>query len=588
MARLLLKGSLSSQRSETCIYFRGPAMPEAAQNNSNGNHGPHFTIDNERLGSQNRVALHLIITDPEVCSELNAHDSEEDRNRYALSALRIGAYALRQASGAIDVHSVRDEVDSMLLSLREVLAEHSSQCTGGISNSLKDYFDPESGKITQRLNSLVKQDGELDGLLNRHLGEDSSTVAKTLALHVGEQSPLFKILSPEQSNGLLATLQEVIELALKTQRDQIVKNFSLDDKDSALSRLLIEVTDANGKLRKGLADDVAEVRNEFSLDNEEGALARLVKRVEKAQEQINDQFSQDNEDSAMSRMARLLETVNGTVKGNLTLDDENSPLSLLRRQLLDVIGQIEKTNTEFHAEIRETVAAMKARKEEKTRSTRHGDDFQDALGNYLEVDARHRGDVCERTTNTVGHIPRSKTGDFVLVMGPESIAAGGSIAIEAKQEQGYNLKSILEEISKARQNRKSEIGIFVLSQKVANEEHDLLARYGNDIVVVWDAEDPTTDVVLDSALSLARALVTRQSVVDKERTADLSKLDKAMQRIAKDATDLGEIIKWAGTITNNGTKIRDKAERLKNDLECQVQHLDEHLERLRTEPTTCV
>ncbi len=87
----------------------------------------------------------------------------------------------------------------------------------------------------------------------------------------------------------------------------------------------------------------------------------------------------------MSRMARLLETVNGTVKGSLTLDDENSPLSLLRRQLLDVITQIEKSNGQFHTEIRETVAALKARKQEKARSTRHGDDFQEAIGEFKKA-----------------------------------------------------------------------------------------------------------------------------------------------------------------------------------------------------------
>lgn len=556
-------------------------MQDATRNNTNGCIEPE--VEGEAASPHSRMPLQLIVTDPEVCAELRAHESEHERNRYALAALRIGVHAMRQATGVIDARSVRDEVAEMLTSLRDVLAEHSVQCTGGISNSLKSYFDPESGQFTQRLDRLVKRDGELDELLNRHLSEDSSTVAQTLAAHVGQQSPLFKMLSPEQANGLLASLKEVIGLALKSQRDQIVGNFSLDDKSSALSRLLSEVTDANGKLRKGLAEDVAEVRNEFSLDNEEGALARLVNRVEKAQQQISDQFSQDNEDSAMSRMAKLLETVNGTVKGNLTLDDETSPLSLLRRQLLEVIRQIEKSNNQFHTEIRETVAALKARKKEKARGTRHGDDFQDAVGEFLEFDANNRGDICENTTNKVGRIPRTKTGDFVVTMGPEAAAAGGSIVIEAKQEQGYDLKAILAEISQARTNRDAAVGIFVLSSIAAPEEMEPLARYGNDIVVIWNAEDPLTDVVLNAALSLARGLIAGQSVASKERAADLNELDKAMQRIAKDAGSLGEIVTWSTTVENNGNKIRTKAERLKQDLENQVERLDEHLGRLRAE-----
>lgn len=563
-------------------------MHEATLNSSNERNGQHANEEGEGSRLHSRMSLQLVVTDPEVCSELRALASDEERNRYALAALRIGVHAMRQASGVIDATTVRDEGNRIVQSLRDILVDHSTRFTGDITNSLKGYFDPDSGQLTQRLNRLVKRDGELDELLHRHLGEDSSTVAQTLASHVGEESPLFKLLSPEQADGLIATLRDVIHAAMRSQREQIVQNFSLDDKSSALSRLLSEVTDANGALRKGLAEDVAEVRNEFSLDNQDGALTRLVKRVEAAQAQIADQFSQDNEDSAMSRMARLLETVNGTVKGSLTLDDENSPLSLLRRQLLDVITQIEKSNGQFHTEIRETVAALKARKQEKARSTRHGDDFQEAIGEFVEADARNRGDVFENTTSKVGRIPRAKTGDFVVTMGPDSSAAGGAFVIEAKQEQGYDLKSILAEIGQARTNRDTAVGIFVLSSLVATEGMEPLARYGNDIVVVWDAEDPMTDVVLNAALSLARGLVTGQSVASKERAADLSELDKAMQQIAKDASSLGEIITWSTTVESNGNKIRTKAERLKLDLENQVERLDENLGRLRAEPAMSV
>lgn len=560
-------------------------MNAAPSSTSNDNNGSHAIDADHGSRRHNRVSLQLVVTDPDVCSELYALDSEDERNCYALAALRIGVYAMRQASGVIDAATVRDEGARIVQSLRDILVDHTTRFTGDITGSLKGYFDPESGQLSQRLNRLIKRDGELDELMHRHLGDEASTVAQTLAFHVGENSPLFRLLSPEQADGLIASLREVIQAAMRSQRDQIVQNFSLDDRSSALSRLLSEVTDANGSLRKGLADDVAEVRKEFSLDNQDGALSRLVKRVEAAQAQISDQFSQDNADSAMSRMARLLETVNGTVKSSLTLDDDNSPLSLLRRQLMEVITQIEKSNGQFHTEIRETVAALKARKLEKARSTRHGDDFQEALAEFVEADARNRGDVFENATSKVGRIPRAKVGDLVVTMGPDSSAAGGAIVIEAKQEQGYDLKAVLAEIGQARTNRDAAVGIFVWSTLVAPEGVEPLARYGNDIVVIWDAEDPMTDVVLNAALSLARGLITGQSAASKERTADLVELDKAMQQIAKDASSLGEIVTWSTTVENNGNKIRTKAERLKQDLENQVERLNENLGRLRAEPT---
>jgi hypothetical protein len=529
------------------------------------------------------LELHLTVTDPEVVSELCAREVGEERDRLALSALRVGVLALRQARGFIDAMMVREEGARLLESVREALTQHAAQCAGAVATSLKQYLDPESGQLAQRLDRLVRSDGEIENLLRRHLGDDASTVAQTLAKHVGEQSPLFKLLSPDQADGVLAALRDVIQTALRSQREQILKHFTLDDKDSALSRLVAEVTDANGKLREGLAKDVAEVREEFSLDNEDGALSRLVKRVEAAQQTIVDQFSQDNEDSAVSRMARLLETVNGTVAGSLTLDDDKSPLSRLRRELLDVVKEIEKSNNDFQKELRETVAALKASRQERARSTRHGDDFQQAVGLFLEHDARHRGDVYEDTTNSVGRLPRCKKGDSVLTLGPESAAAGARIAIEAKEQQGYDVAKCLAELGEARENRDACIGLFVLSSIAAPGDIQPLARYGDDIVAVWNPEDGLSDVVLHAALSLSRGLATRKHVESAELAAELGELDDAMRRIAKDAEGLGEIIRLSTTVERHGKKIRARAERLQGDLEKQVERLDEHIGRLRTQ-----
>lgn len=47
--------------------------------------------------------------------------------------------------------------------------------------------------------------------------------------------------------------------------------FSLDKEDSALSRLIGELTDSNGTLKADLTKDLDKVVKEFSLDNEDGA-----------------------------------------------------------------------------------------------------------------------------------------------------------------------------------------------------------------------------------------------------------------------------------------------------------------------------
>ena len=90
------------------------------------------------------------------------------------------------------------------------------------------------------------------------------------------------MLSPDQRKGILAAMKESMDLLLTEQGKSILGQFSLDDQESALSRLIRDITEKNGNLRSDLADDLENIRKEFSLDNDEGALSRLVGKVEKA------------------------------------------------------------------------------------------------------------------------------------------------------------------------------------------------------------------------------------------------------------------------------------------------------------------
>ena len=156
---------------------------------------PHLVLATNENATHLRLAL--VVTDPEVVHELVQKAEGESRDVYAKQALRLGVLALRQASGALDAQTIQREGERMLGTVRELLVDR-------------------TGKFT-------------DGL------------AQTLALHVGKQSPLFKLLSPEQSDGLVAALESTIQRALKAQADHVLQQFSLDRPDSALSRLGLEL-----------------------------------------------------------------------------------------------------------------------------------------------------------------------------------------------------------------------------------------------------------------------------------------------------------------------------------------------------------
>jgi hypothetical protein len=175
----------------------------------------------------------------------------------------------------------------------------------------------------------------------------------------------------------------------------------------------------------------------------------------------------------------------------------------------------------------------------------------------------------------------------VIVLGPESVAAGARVVVEAKERAGTSLASALEEVETARKNRRAQVGVFVFSGRDAPEGTQPLARFGNDLVVVWDSGDPGSDVFLVAALSVARALCTRARARQEVLEADFESIDRAVREVEKQAGLLKEISRWATTIQSNSEKILDRSRLMRLALEKQVETLDERMEALEAslEPT---
>ena len=232
------------------------------------------------------IPLTLVVSDRETVTELLQRTDGREREEYALAALRIGVLSLKHARGQIDADAVRREGEKLLTDLKSALDGSRNEIHTNLTTSLKEYFDPSSGRFQERVERLIKQDGDLEKVLQRQVGSNGSVLAETLAEHIGKNSPLMKLLNPEEANGLVSSVRSTISSVIDEEQKRILGEFSLDNDQSALTRLVKELTLANGKLRDGLADDIGNVVEEFSLDKEDSALSRLVKRVETAQETI--------------------------------------------------------------------------------------------------------------------------------------------------------------------------------------------------------------------------------------------------------------------------------------------------------------
>ena len=494
-------------------------------------------LDSDRgVAQEETLDLALLVRDPEIVAELSAHPAGRVRDEFALAALRIGILALRGARGRLDTDTIRNEGDRLLLQLQNRLNLHQQTVADQLAGTLEKYFDPKDGHFNERVERLVRKDGELEELLRRQIGADDSQLGRTLASHVGAQSPLMKRLSPDESESILNTLGETLNEALASHRVKILGEFTLDNEDSALSRLVRKVSQHHG-------ESIDKVVGELTLDNEDSALSRLLR-----------EFS---------------------------LDEEASSLARMRRELLDVLTEHKKESVEFRAEVLKTLSAIKARKEEAQRSTRHGDEFEDEVHAFLERECRGSGDVVTRTGQTTGRIKNCKVGDGTVDLGSDRAAAGSRIVVEAKEQERYTRARALAEIETARKNRAAEIGLFVFSRRTAPEELQPFERYGNDVIVAWDPEDRVTDVYLSAGLSVAKALCTRAAVLHKADRADFEEIDRAIRAIEKQGNGFDEITRLSGTIHSHSRKILDRADRMRHDLAVQIETLDRHIAQLK-------
>lgn len=459
------------------------------------------------------VTLH--VSDPEVIHELERREDDGTREAFAADALRLGVLALRQANGSLDADTIRREGQRLLASVDSAMQQRSAELTSSVSRTVQQFLDPATGVLPQRLDRLTKPNGDLDALLGKHLSGDQSVIAKTLARHLGEHSPIFKLLSPKESDGLLAALSETVENALEAQREALLEQFSLD-----------------------------------------------------------------HEGSALQRLSAMLAETSEAVESSLTLDDDASPLARLKRELLDVLTQHKQANAGFQAEVRSTLETFKTRREEAARSPRHGVTFEDQLGEQLEQEATRTGDICDHVAAVNGRLQR-KLGDYLVELGPESASPGARVVFEAKAMKRSTVKNALSELGEARKNRDAQVGVFVFDRASAPEHMDSLHRVGSDILVVWDADDPATDIFLHAAYGLARTLAHRISAADANADADFAAIDDLLDSLASQVSALDSIDKSARTVERNGKTILTTAQTMRDALEFQVHALRGRIDGLR-------
>jgi hypothetical protein len=100
----------------------------------------------------------------------------------------------------------------------------------------------------------------------------------------------------------------------------------------------------------------------------------------------------------------------------------------------------------------------------------------------------------------------------------------------------------------------------VFSKKTAPSGLRSLRRFGDDIVVVWDADDALTDSFLLAALELSRLMcLCRQKRLQTD-SADYETIEKAILDIEKRVKNLDKISTYARTIQKASGNVLKRAQ----------------------------
>lgn len=520
-------------------------------------------VSPESSGSESPAALvvSLVLSDPDVVAAVCEHAEGPSRTDFLLTALKVGVLSLRAARGTLDGDTLRREGDRLMDELGTRLNTWRGQFEERVSGSLSHYFDPHQGTFMERVHRLTKADGDLANVMRQQVQDARSNLSTVFEQFIGENSQLLRMLDPSADNQLVATLQRTLDGAVEAQNRAILGQFSLDNKDGALVRFLNELTAKHGDINNALAKNLQAVVAEFSLDDENSALSRLVTRVESAQENLAAELSLDNADSALQRLQKMLG---------------------------DHYATIITKQTELAARLEGAIATMAARREAAFKGTQHGLDFEEALRNHLREITQAAGDILEDTGMTTGLKPNCKVGDHVVTLGPEKLAAGARIVIEAKENASYDLTRTLEEAHTARTNRQADTCVFVHSVKTAPPGIPDFQRYGRDIVVRWNADDDALDVWLQAALMVATALAVKAASHDRQDAASFEKIDRAIERIRKALEGFDEINTSANTTRSAAEKILNRARLMQESLSSQIQAIVDEISKVKEETSTSV
>jgi hypothetical protein len=479
--------------------------------------------------------------------------SAEHSQQFATDAWTVGLRALANAHAQAQEARLQDVGKALVEDIDHQLARHVSDQQRIIATELGKFFDPKDGQVTQRLAAFVDDQGVLAHLLGKYLAPQNSILAETLARQVGESSPLFKKLSPTDSEGLVKVLEAQLSRVMNDGHTELVRALDPLSEDSAVARFL-----------KSLRDDLkrADEDRKTQLSVALGAL------------------DANDPNSLINRLVRETTSAREAVLHAVNPDVPESPMAIMKQALTELLRGQSESQKRFEDDVREAIARLESKRAQDQKSPRGGFDFEDAVVTFITGAICGGPLVVEATGNTTGLFSRSKKGDLVIRFTEESAFDGAGTVFEAKRDASYTVSKALEELDAARANRNAGAGVFVMAKSSAPVGFPQFARHGSNVLVIWDETDPVTNAYLHAAVLLGLSLATRGKRGDQ---GDIEALSDVQGRIEEELRRIEKIEKLNGAIRKNSDDIVEELRKARKQFDLLLRKAKNTLTALNIE-----
>lgn len=480
----------------------------------------------------------------EEARELFASLNDAQQATLAEDAWTVGLKALTTAYRHAEEAKLSDIGETLLADVDQQLATHIERHQAQLVQLFQRYFDPKDGHVAQRIDSFVRDGGDLTHQLERYFAPEAGTLARTLAQQLGENSPLLRRLSPTDSQGILALLEKKIDQVLQQNNAALASALDPLAENGAMARLLRSLRDEMAKSEQDRTKQLALATKALDANDESSMLSRLMRETQAARTSMLRAFNVDEPGSPLFMLKASL----------------SKQLAESAKTQTDALAQFEDRQRKLDQDIRDSLARLEERKRGDAKSPRGGFSFEEAVIRFVQRAVQGAPIIAEATGSSAG-LGRSKVGDQVLRYTSESLFEGATIVVEAKRDLSYGETKALRELEEARTNRNASVGLFVMARSHAPVGFPAFVRRGQDVLVTWDPEDEATDPYLVAAICLAMALVTRTrpqaddadlkalADIEKRIHAELARQDKMKklaENIRKQADDLYEELRKGG------------------------------------------